>query len=450
MADDILTEVAKSKGDIAEDVLLAIEQAKEIYPDVFASEIAKKSLARKIDKISQNQSVEEFKEIIGNTFQNLNGVLNDNLGQRLKNSLKNLSGSIINNFEQNFEAIALIPNVRNRIAASLDGINTTSGIITTLNRTAREINETVNDNLFMLLKQQLGKSTALAEQNNFINEYPDIALDKSKRQVLFNQLFETDNTNHHNTISNFRDLVRKMLATEDKTVLKEDKLHQYLQPILGLHSTIETIKRLEELNPDLKGNEELQEKFINVIDSVPEKDKVYMVAGALKISVIKNTLAKEGDDFEFAGAYQNFENITTRLLKNFYDMGKYAENMLYDTSLSEDEVVAAFDGPIASAKSIILSDTIEKTSSIEEAKKEIARTEGSAAGGMRDFKTIVEYIAQKSEQAAKIMFNTDDYRHFTEWHKQRTIQKAQQQALTGKQETTDLITITKTGRTQNG
>ena len=231
--------------------------------------------------------------------------------------------------------------------------------------------------------------------------------------------------------------------------MAEDKLHKYLEPILGLHSTVEVIRRLEEMNPELKGNEELRDKFIKEIEKVPDSDKNSMVVTALKLSKIKDVLAEEGDNFEHAGAYRDFENITTRLLKNFYNMAKYADSMFSDESLTEEEVVAAFDGPISSARSVVFNDTLEKSTSLEQAQKEVDTTIRAAAGGMKDFKLLVEYIAEKSGNAAEIMFNTKEFRNFSQWGKERAIEKAKQQALTGKQETPDLTDI-RTGTREYG
>lgn len=91
---------------------------------------------------------------------------------------------------------------------------------------------------------------------------------------------------------------------------------------------------------------------------------------------------------------------------------------------------------------------MEKSTSLEQAQKEVDTTIRAAAGGMKDFKLLVEYIAEKSGNAAEIMFNTKEFRNFSQWGKERAIEKAKQQALTGKQETPDLTNI-RTGN-QNG
>ena len=129
-------------------------------------------------------------------------------------------------------------------------------------------------------------------------------------------------------------------------------------------------------------------------------------------------------------------------------MAKYADSMFSDESLTEEEVVAAFAGPISSARSVVFNDTLEKSTSLEQAQKEVDTTIRAAAGGMKDFKLLVEYIAEKSGNAAEIMFNTKEFRNFSQWGKERAIEKAKQQALTGKQETPDLTNI-RTGN-QNG
>lgn len=218
--------------------------------------------------------------------------------------------------------------------------------------------------------------------------------------------------------------------------MAEDKLHKYLEPILGTACTAVAIEYLEELNPELKNNNDLRDIFINTIDKIPEDDKNYVVAAALKISKIKNIRASQGDDFEFAGAYKDFESITTRLLKNFYNIAKYADSIISDNTLTDDEKIKIIDSPVFSARTIILNDSINKDKiSISQARNEIDMIVRSSAGGMQQFPLIVEYIAQKSGKAAEIMFNHKEFRNFSKWQKAKIVQNSQKQALRNEQKT---------------
>ena len=67
---------------------------------------------------------------------------------------------------------------------------------------------------------------------------------------------------------------------------------------------------------------------------------------------------------------------------------------------------------------------------------------------MKDFKLLVKYMAEKSEKAAEIMFNTKEYRNFTEWQKNNKLAKVQEQIYSGQQKT-DSTPIIRTG-IQNG
>lgn len=218
--------------------------------------------------------------------------------------------------------------------------------------------------------------------------------------------------------------------------VEEDKLNKYLQPILGKACTDETIKRLEQLHPELKDNDNLKDKFIKEIDKFPEEDRNYMVVAILKISKIKEILTANGDESEFSDSYKDLENITTRLLKNFYSVAKFGKESLTDETLSDDEKINIMTGPVASATCIVFNDRIEESAnSPEQAVKELDLVYSSAAGGIKDFPLIVQYMAERSAQAADAVFDKKEYRKFSKWLKDKTIQDAKHTALTGKPST---------------
>ncbi len=451
MSEDILIEAAKSKGDISDSIIMALELAKKAYPEVFSSVVARKSVAEKIINMSNCQSVDTFKNEINEEAKRLHSVLNDKLGQKLKNSLGRVSEAVINNFENNFSDIALVPKIRERIADALENVDVTAKVMNTLTKSAQEIKETINDNLFRLLEKRLGKSGALAEQRNFISNYPDIALNKSKRQLLFNQLIDAGIGTHKDTFCTFRNLIENMQNSENKVSLPDEKLHQYLKPLIGVSQTIEVVKYLENANPELVGNEKLKDKFIQEVSNVPDEDKNHMIAAAVKLSTIKNKLLETNDNFEFKEAYKDFENITTRLLKNFYNMAKYTDRMLFDESLSDEEKIESINSPIYVAKSIVLNDTIlNKEISQVMASESIGKLKDSASGigNIESFQLLVQYVAEKSAQSAEIIFDNKEFRNFSKWAKEKAVQDAKKQALTG-EKNTDMLLVNSKG-IQNG
>ena len=303
-----------------------------------------------------------------------------------------------------------------------------------------------DDKLKIILQEKLG---ALAKPilSNFERSFEDLASFQSARDDIADKLaLITDKAEVMRSLGKYASEIK---CSQYSQQIPDDKLHKYLQPILGTACTIEAINRLEEFNPELKGNEELRDKFIRLLEDTPDEDKLHMVAAALKISKIREVLRNDGTEFEFADAYKDFENITSRLLKNFYNIGKYAENIFSDNKLSDDEKMGAIGGPIFSAQVIMLNDNIEKDAlTSEQAKKEIDITVNSAAGGMKDFKLLVQYIAEQSGKAAEIVFDTKEFRKFSKWEKDKTVQDAKRQALTG-EKSIDKLPINDRG-IQNG
>ena len=229
--------------------------------------------------------------------------------------------------------------------------------------------------------------------------------------------------------------------------LPDTRLHKYLQPILGTACTIAYIQRLEELNPELKDNDDLVDKFIGVIDKIPDEDKNPILASALKISKIKDDLPQDGDMSKYADAYKDFKNITTRLIPNLYNLAKCADGVVYDSSLSCEEIFEVLESPLASVRTIMLNDSIEKnTSSLQQAHEEMDCILGaSGKKSLKYFPYIVQYVAEKSAQTAEIVFNKTDFRKFPEWEKSIAIQDAKKQALNCKQ-AIDMSLIIKKGR----
>lgn len=301
------------------------------------------------------------------------------------------------------------------------------------------------DKLYKFLIESLGSALAKPVIKDFERNFESIASSAEVRDELAKKLASLGDKVE--ILTSLKKFAQELSDKND--ILPDDKLHKYLRPIIGTACTIAYVQRLEELNPEMKGNEELRDKFIDLIDTIPNDDKNYMIAAALKISKIKNVLTEKGDNFEFAGSYKDFENITSRLLKNLYGMATFANSMLYDDKISDEEKIASFDSPIASARTIMLNDSIDKNiTSPEKANEEMDLIIRSSAGGIQQFPLLVEYLAQKSEQTANIVFNYKEYRKFSEWHKNKLVQDAKEQALTGKQEP-DLTLIIKTGN-QNG
>ena len=301
------------------------------------------------------------------------------------------------------------------------------------------------DKLYKFLTESLGSALAKPVIKDFERNFESIASSAEVRDELAEKLAPLGDKVE--ILTSLKKFAQELSDKND--ILPDDKLHKYLRPIIGTACTIAYVQRLEELNPEMKGNEELRDKFIDLIDTIPNDDKNYMIAAALKISKIKNVLTEKGDNFEFAGSYKDFENITSRLLKNLYGMATFANSMLYDDKISDEEKIASFDSPIASARTIMLNDSIDKNiTSPEKANEEMDLIIRSSAGGIQQFPLLVEYLAQKSEQTANIVFNYKEYRKFSEWHKNKLVQDAKEQALTGKQEP-DLTLIIKTGN-QNG
>lgn len=301
------------------------------------------------------------------------------------------------------------------------------------------------DKLYKFLIESLGSALAKPVIKDFERNFESIASSAEVRDELAEKLASLGDKVE--ILTSLKKFAQELSDKND--ILPDDKLHKYLRPIIGTACTIAYVQRLEELNPEMKGNEELRDKFIDLIDTIPNDDKNYMIAAALKISKIKNVLTEKGDNFEFAGSYKDFENITSRLLKNLYSMATFANSMLYDDKISDEEKIASFDSPIASARTIMLNDSIDKNiTSPEKANEEMNLIIRSSAGGIQQFPLLVEYLAQKSEQTANIVFNYKEYRKFSEWHKNKLVQDAKEQALTGKQEP-DLTLIIKTGN-QNG
>lgn len=215
--------------------------------------------------------------------------------------------------------------------------------------------------------------------------------------------------------------------------MADNKLHEYLQPILGSAYSTAVIECLEGFHPKLKDNVDWQNKFIKEIDKVPPEDRNFMVAAAIKISKIREVLDSRGDNSEFKDSYSDFANITTRLLKNFYNMAKYADLRILDPNLSDEEKLSSLDSPIFSARTIVFNDSIDKSvSSVEQAKTGIDMLVRSSAGGMGDFPKIVEYIAETSGRAAEIVFDHKEFRNFSKFLQNKTLQNAQEEALTGK------------------
>lgn len=303
----------------------------------------------------------------------------------------------------------------------------------------------IEDKLYKILTNSLGSALAKPVIKDFERNFESVASSAELRNELADKLAPI--CDKVEALTSFKKFAQELSDKND--ILPDDKLHKYLRPLIGTACTIAYVQRLEELNPEMKGNEELRDKFIDLIDTIPNDDKNYMIAAALKISKIKNVLTEKGDNFEFAGSYKDFENITSRLLKNLYGMATFANSMLYDEKISDEEKIASFDSPIASARTIMLNDSIDKNiTSPEKANEEMDLIIRSSAGGIEQFPLLVEYMAEKSEQAAKTIFNYKEYRKFSEWHKNKLVQDAKKQAITGIQEP-DLTPIIKTGN-QNG
>ncbi len=224
-------------------------------------------------------------------------------------------------------------------------------------------------------------------------------------------------------------------TNKDKTSAPTDKLEAYLQPIVGKACATEVVKRMEEFHPELKGNDKLRDTFIKELDKFPDEDKPYLVAATLKISKIRDVLASKGDNSEFAESYKDLENITTRLLKNFYNIAKFAQTSIFDESIPDGKKLELIESPVFGVRTIVFNDDIVKTTPAEKAKEEIDLVIGSAAAGVPYFPTAIEYIAEKSAKSAEIIFDKKEYRHFSKWLKDKTVQDAQIAAVSGKTNT---------------
>lgn len=302
------------------------------------------------------------------------------------------------------------------------------------------------DKLKTVLQEKLG-TLAKPMLADFEKNFANVAASSSARDEIADKLASV--TDRLEAMTLLRKYATDISEKNADIQLPDDKLHQYLQPILGTACTIVAVQKLEELNPELRGNEEVKNKLIQVLEETPEEDKGRMVAAAIKISKIKNDLNAKNDGFEFAGAYENLENITTRLLKNFYGIAKYAETIIPSETLTDDEKIDAIGGPVFSAQTIMLNDVIDKDiPSIEMAEKELELVVGSAAGGSKHFPILVQYVAEKSAQAAEIIFDNKEFRNFSKWAKEQAVQDAKKQALTG-EKNTDMLLVNSKG-IQNG
>lgn len=302
------------------------------------------------------------------------------------------------------------------------------------------------DKLKTVLQEKLG-TLAKPMLADFEKNFANVAASSSARDEIADKLASV--TDRLEAMTLLRKYATDISQKNADIQLPDDNLHQYLQPILGTAFTIVAIQKLEELNPEMKDNEELKDKFIQVLKETPEEDRGHMVAAAIKISKIKECMNSKQDGFEFSGAYENFENITTRLLKNFYSIAKYAETIIPSETLTDDEKMEAIGGPVFSAQTIMLNDAIEKDiPSIELAKKELDLVVGSAGGGIKHFPILVQYVAEKSAQSAEIIFDNKEFRNFSKWAKEKAVQDAKKQALTG-EKNTDMLLVNSKG-IQNG
>ena len=286
-----------------------------------------------------------------------------------------------------------------------------------------------DDKLRAILQRKLG---ALAKPilSGFERKFKNIAKSPKVRDEIAVRLESVNGKME--VMNSIREFAIDKCEKDAELHLPDDKLHKCLQPIVGTACSIVVVQKLEEFNPELKNNDELRDKFIQLLEQTPKEDKSHMVAAVIKISKIKEILASKGDDFEFADAYKNFENITTRLLKNFYTIAKYAETIVPSNTLTEEEKIEAVGGPLFAAQTIMLNDFVEKDiSSIEQAKSEINMVVGSSAGGMKYFPMLVEFVAKKSALAAEMVFGNKEFREFSKWMRDKTVQDAKYQALTG-------------------
>ena len=297
-----------------------------------------------------------------------------------------------------------------------------------------------------VLQEKLG---ALANPilSDFERNFKDLATSSEVRDDIAGKL-ETM-TDRVKIMSSLRELATDMREKGSASQLPDDKLHKYLQPIVGTACSIVVVQQLEKFNPELKNNDELRDRFIQLLEQTPEEDRSRMVAAAIKVSKIKELLSTNGDDFEFVDAYKNFENITTRLLKNFYTIAKYADTIIPSETLTEEEKLEAVGGPVFAAQTIMLNDAVEKDIlSIEQAKKEVDFVVGSSAGGIKHFPVLVEFVAEKSAEAAEMVFGNKEFREFSKWMRNKTVQDAKNQALTG-EKSSDKLPINDRG-IQNG
>ena len=191
-----------------------------------------------------------------------------------------------------------------------------------------------DDKLRAILQRKLG---ALAKPilSGFERKFKNIAKSPKIRDEIAVKLEAVNGKME--VMNSIREFAIDKCEKDAELHLPDDKLHKCLQPIVGTACSIVVVQKLEEFNPELKNNDELRDKFIQLLEQTPKEDKSHMVAAVIKISKIKELLASKGDDFEFADAYKNFENITTRLLKNFYTIAKYAETIIPSKTLTEEE-----------------------------------------------------------------------------------------------------------------
>ena len=288
------------------------------------------------------------------------------------------------------------------------------------------------DKLSKILQDTLG-NLAIPVMKVFENNFKDISSSVSSRDEIAEKISHiTDKTEMISLMNVYATEIRNRDAD---VKIPDDKLHKYLQPILGNACTVSAVRFLEQLNPELKGNEELRDKLIKEIDKVPEDDRKCMVGAALKISKIKNVLAENGDNSEFSYAYKDFENITTRLLKNLYNMAKYSKSITENKTYSEEELLTSINNPISVARSIFFNDIINTDiKASKDADEEISTLIAGAGCCIKDFPILVQYIAEKSAQAAEIVFNYTEYRNFSEWNKSRVVENAKSETLNGKKD----------------
>lgn len=223
--------------------------------------------------------------------------------------------------------------------------------------------------------------------------------DKSKSQLLLGVMQFISQKKEESSRANSE--------KKDISNIENTPLFLALKPVMGTALAAETMDFLTSVYKDFN-HLEIQNKYVDFMQSVPEEDRMPVVFSTLKVANIAKMSMEENskDDYANRDAYQNADILISHTLPAIYSWGTVAKEFVSEIGANVDLVRRLRDNPLSYARTLLFNEPLRKEEKdFAEAKEQILGITHSC--GDDKLNSLRLFIDESVKVSEKFYFMTD-------------------------------------------